>query len=167
MAVRYSTRAAQWHRRRHRRGAVEDCWLCGRAQAICRVKKRMPDRVSADAETAQFNEEHLFEATVIPYWCVWCETYHMKSPKSAAERRHAELLRRRWLLETYRLAEEFWDGHQGPGLASDGVPPDALAWMRTRYVAAVLNNPRAVQELRRGSSVEASAYTEAAEVGKP
>lgn len=102
----YSDRAQRWHSRRHRCGAVEDCWLCRRAQAICRAKKKMPTRAVADIEAGKFNEDHRFEVTVIPYWCVWCESYHMKSPKSPAEWRRSEHLRRRWLIARQWLVAE-------------------------------------------------------------
>ncbi len=46
------------------------------------------------------------------------------------------------------LAARYWAEHQEPGLLRDGIPDDALASMRRRYIEDACANPEAVRQIR-------------------
>ena len=89
--------------RRHRKHraypdlAMEDCYRCKRAKAVCNYKQVWNTRELAAVVAEQINVLEQWERPLVVYKCPYCVGFHLTKAKYKNQRRRAEKRRRKLL----------------------------------------------------------------------
>lgn len=93
----------EWHERKHvwANGYLppySECWECQRQTSICKTKRVYQTFVEAYHAALEVNISKEWHYQLVrPYYCRYCDRYHLKSGRTNDDRRKIEQQRRKWL----------------------------------------------------------------------